>query len=265
MDRAASVPTVLAQITDPHIRLDDDGASAAALSAAVAAVLDLETSADAVVVTGDLVNDGGAPEYALVQELLAPFEVPVHVLAGNHDDRAMLRAVFPLEADAEPGAPYDYSASVGEMLLIGLDSTIPGVTEGALDEAQLRWLSDRLKAAPDTTTVIAIHHPPIRTGNKAIDSIGLAGLDRSRLADLLAQHPQVRRVISGHVHATTFDTLAGCPVVACAATRFQLPFALPGGDDLVLVDEPGSMALHVLTGGSLKTHVRALPGASRQP
>jgi len=252
-----SAPTILAQITDPHIRLDDDALSAAALSSAVDAVLGLATPPDAVIVTGDLVDHSGQAEYALVSELLAPFDVPVHVLAGNHDDRDFVRAAFPVDA-AEPGAPYRYPTTVGGLAVIGFDTTIPGHVEGVIEEEGIAWLDGQLAARPEAPTVLAMHHPPIATGNRAIDWIGLGESDRTRLGGLLARHPHVQRVICGHVHATVLDTLAGCPVVACAGTGYQLPFAIPGGEDLELVAGPGAIALHVLADGALTTHVRSL-------
>ncbi|MDQ3572414.1 MAG: phosphodiesterase [Actinomycetota bacterium] len=253
----APAPTILAQITDPHIRLDDGGLSAAGLSAAVDAVMALATSPDAVIVTGDLVDHPGRAEYELVGELLAPFGVPVHVLAGNHDDRDALRAAFPL-GPADPRAAYRYAATVRELALIGFDTTIPGHVEGATDDEGIAWLDEQLGARPETPTVLAMHHPPIATGNRAIDWIGLGDSDRLRISALLARHPQVQRVICGHVHTTVFGTAGGCPVVACAGTGYQLPFAIPGGEDLELVAGPGAIALHVLADGALTTHVRSL-------
>jgi len=253
-----AAPTILAQITDPHIRLDDDGTSAS-LSSAVEALAALDTPADAVIVTGDLVDEPGRAEYALVQECLAPIAVPTYVLMGNHDDRDALRAAFPLNG-AGPVPSYRYSVRVGGLRLIGLDTTVPGRVGGALGDEEIAWLAAELAAEPDVPTMIAMHHPPFDTGNDAIDTIGLEPSGRERLASVLERHPQVRRVICGHVHATTFETLAGCPVMACAATRLQLPFQIPGGEELELVSEPGAIALHVLMDGSLKTHVRALGG-----
>ena len=51
--------------------------------------------------TGDLVHDPGAASYALLREILAPLPMPVHLLLGNHDDRALFRAAFP-EAPVDP-------------------------------------------------------------------------------------------------------------------------------------------------------------------
>jgi 3',5'-cyclic AMP phosphodiesterase CpdA len=50
---------------------------------------------DAVILTGDLTDFGGAREYAHLAELLACLEMPFYLMPGNHDDRENLRAAFP--------------------------------------------------------------------------------------------------------------------------------------------------------------------------
>ena len=93
---------ILAQLSDPHLRLGD-GADAAmeALAAGVAAVLALRPLPDAVPLSGDLADTAAPGEYERARSLLAPLPMPVHVLPGNHDDRAAIRAAFPLEGDGE--------------------------------------------------------------------------------------------------------------------------------------------------------------------
>ena len=59
---------ILAQLSDPHIRLPpDDEGSGEALAAAVRAVLALDRRPDALVVTGDLADGGLPEEYARVR------------------------------------------------------------------------------------------------------------------------------------------------------------------------------------------------------
>jgi Icc protein len=86
--------SLLAQLSDPHVRVDDDGASARALAAAVHSVLELRPAPQAVVVSGDLADGAATGEYERLRELLEPLPMPVHVLAGNHDDRDALREHF---------------------------------------------------------------------------------------------------------------------------------------------------------------------------
>ena len=155
-----SAPFLVAQISDPHIGADWDGEDPiAALREVVVAVVALPSRPDAVLVTGDLTENGGPAEYATVQELLDPVGAPVHAIGGNHDDRATLRAAFGLPG--QDAAPVQWAVDLGPLRLIGLDTNIPGRAGGALDGERLRWLDTELARAPDQPTLLAMHHPPI--------------------------------------------------------------------------------------------------------
>jgi 3',5'-cyclic AMP phosphodiesterase CpdA len=230
---------VIAQLSDPHMRLppDDDGAGEA-LAAAVRAVLALDPLPDAVVVTGDLADGARPEEYARVRELLEPLPMPVHVLPGNHDDPAV--------------AEGDWVVRVGELRLIGCDTTIPGRDDGELD---LDWLAARLVEDRATPTIVAMHHPPILTGIGGLDAIGLT--NRAGLGALLERSPQVRRVIAGHVHRGAFGVVGGCGVVACPSTNLQAKLEI-GTEGFTIVREPSAFAVHALVGGELVSHLQPI-------
>jgi Icc protein len=219
------VTTILAQISDPHMRVGpDDQGSAAALVKAVDAVLALDPLPDAVLVSGDLADGGTPAEYERVRELLAPLPMPVHVLPGNHDR---------LDWDGP------YAADVGDLRLIACDTTKPGHDDGHLD---LDWLEAQL-ATSTAPTIVAMHHPPLLTGIGGLDAIGLPERERAALGALLARSPQVVRVAAGHVHRAAFATLAGCPVVTCPGTNWQTKLEI-GTPGFSVVAEPPAFIVH---------------------
>jgi 3',5'-cyclic AMP phosphodiesterase CpdA len=229
---------MLVQISDPHLRLGpDDQGSAAALAAAVERVLALPDRPEAVLLSGDIADGGTEEEYALARELLAPLELPVHILAGNHD-RLPERT--------------SYAVRCGELRLIACDTTIPGEAGGRLDVA---WLEATLAENPRAPTIVAMHHHPVPIGIPWLDEIGLPDADRGALAGLLRRSPQVRRVVAGHVHRTSFAALGGCPVVTCTSTNVQATLDL-GATTADLTSEPPSLLVHALVGGELVTHVQ---------
>jgi 3',5'-cyclic-AMP phosphodiesterase len=233
-------PTLLAQLSDPHIRVGpDDQSSAAALAAAVERVLALRPLPDAVLVSGDIANGATAAEYERARELLAPLPMPVHLLAGNHDDPAALGATA-------------YAVAAGGLRLVVCHTAQPGRDDGRLD---VDWLAARLAEDPATPTIVAMHHPPIRIGLPWLDAIGLAAAERVALAELLARSPQVQRVVCGHVHRAAFGSLGGCGVVTCASTNVQARLEI-GGADVALGEEPPSILVHALLGDELVTHVQ---------
>ena len=75
---------------------------------------------------------------------------------------------------------------------------------------------------PDMPTIVAMHHPPILMGLPWLDEIGLPAEEREALADLLRRSPQVLRVVAGHVHRASANTLGGCGVVTCASTNIAV-------------------------------------------
>jgi len=228
---------ILAQLSDPHIRLPpEDEGSGAALEAAVRAVLALDPLPDAVVVTGDLADGAASAEYERVRELLGPLPMPVHLLPGNHDD----------------GVAADYAVQVGALRLVACDTTISGHDEGEVD---LEWLEAALDEDRKTPTIVAMHHPPILTGIGGLDEIGLT--NRDALAGLLQRSPQVRRVIAGHVHRGAFGVVGGCGVVACPSTNLQAKLEI-GSDGFTTVREPPAFAVHALVDGELVSHLQPI-------
>ncbi|MEM1334314.1 MAG: metallophosphoesterase, partial [Actinomycetota bacterium] len=198
---------LIGQLTDTHVVAD--GVTAAdtttgidnngRLRSAVASILAEPAPLDAVVVTGDLVNDARVEEYDTAVELLAPLAAqrgpgtPASVgnrllpIPGNHDRPGELRRRFPNVpwADTEHTS---WVTDVGGVRLIGLDSTRvrAGVVEhgGAVDADRLDWLDRVLGIAHDGPTVLAMHHPPFASGIWWMDRWGFEGLDL--LAEVLA-------------------------------------------------------------------------------
>lgn len=251
--------TVIPQLSDPHVGVGrGDRESARALSAAVDAVLRLSARPDAVLVTGDLVTDAGAREYERVRELLAPLRSPVYVLAGNHDDRDALREYFALDGPTGAvGEPFQYATEIGSLRLVACDTMLPGREEGALGPERLAWLEAQLDASSATPTVIAMHHPPLLTGNRAFDTIALAAADRVAVAELAARFASVRRIVGGHFHRTIFNTAGGCGVVACASTHLQAPLEIGDGEIRIFPDRP-AFAVHAELGDDLVTHIEPI-------
>jgi len=249
-------PLLLAQLSDLHIGAAEDGADPVAhLEAVVAAVRSLPNQPDAALVSGDLTHDGGPREYRIARELLAEMGIPLHVLPGNHDDRALLREAFGLSGAGEE--PINYSVDVGELRLLAFDSNVPGQDPGRYGPEQLSWLDFELRAEPDRPTLLALHHPPLVTAVREWDGINLEPGQRQLLAEVVVAHPQLLAIVGGHLHRIAASSLAGCPVVSCPSTYLQArPDFETEGVDFVPV--PG-FALHALLEGELSSQIESVP------
>jgi 3',5'-cyclic AMP phosphodiesterase CpdA len=247
-------PFLLLQISDTHLGADWKGVDPdECLLRAIEAILDLPQRADALVISGDLTQNGTPEEYARLRELVAPLDLEPHVLPGNHDLRGPLREAFGLPGEGDE--PASHAVDLGPLRLVCLDSTIPGAEAGSLDEGRIEWLEATLAAAQEKPTVLAMHHPPLSTAIPAFDVIGLAPGSRQELAEVLARHPQVVRVIAGHVHRPIAAELAGRAVLSIPSTYLQAALTFVPAEIEMSSDPPG-FAIHAWREGTLTSHVQ---------
>jgi 3',5'-cyclic-AMP phosphodiesterase len=245
---------ILAQLTDPHITVGPgDAGSAEALAAAVAAVNAFDPLPDAVLLTGDVTEHASEAEYERAAELLAQLPIPLHLLVGNHDDPDGIRAH--LGAPGDQGEPLQYSQALGPLRLVACDTSVRGQDAGALGPERLAWLEAELERDRTTPTLLAMHHPPLLIGMGVLDEIGLAQDDRLALRELLSANPQVKRIVTGHVHRGATGAIGGCPVFVCPSSYLQLALDLRPDSEIALVREPPCFGLHVTLDDELTSHV----------
>ena len=239
---------IIAQLSDPHIldesaEADHEHGAGARLQRAVAHLLQLPIRPDVVLVTGDCANNGRPSEYARFRALLRPLPMPVYVIPGNHDDRRVLQQTFGQQGTQPLDGFVQYVVDRWPVRLIALETHIPGRGEGVLCEARLAWLAARLAEAPDRPTILFMHHPPLRTGLPVVDALGLAVVDA--LGAIVDRHPQVERIVAGHVHAALLRRFHGTIVATCPATTETLLLDVHKPARLDVVREPPVCLLHI--------------------
>lgn len=198
------------------------------LRAAVADMLEKHADADLLVMTGDLCNDGEPEAYALLKDILAPVPFEVRLMLGNHDRRSEFVAAFPEQP--RDGNGYIQSAidtNFGRLLL--LDSHEPGVIGGIYGADRLAWLKAALAEAGDLPVTVFIHHPPMETGIRHFEAIGMHD-DGALMRCLTAHKAGVRHILFGHIHiplaGTSAEGIAYSSGQSCAH-RFITDLDLP--------------------------------------
>ncbi|MDQ2857655.1 MAG: hypothetical protein M3R53_03255, partial [Candidatus Eremiobacteraeota bacterium] len=106
-----------------------------------------------------------------------------------------------------------YSIDDFAVRIVGLDVNRLGSSPGAsLDDESLSWL-ERILASDRKPTIVCVHQPPFRSGLHYLDVFGFRGA--RRLRRLVDRHPQVGRVLCGHIHCV--QTRAWRYALACSA------------------------------------------------
>ena len=88
-----------------------------------------------------------------------------------------------------------------------------------------------------------------------MDAIGLAGPDRRALAEVVARHPKVSRIVCGHVHRAIAGELAGRPVFVAPSTYVPLRLDFQSDEIQLAPEEPTGFAIDSLLDGALVSHV----------
>jgi len=252
-------PTLLVQLSDLHLGGNEDGKDPIPrLEAVIEAVRSLPNRPDAVLVSGDLTDDGAAENYRVARGLLSRLELPLHVLGGNHDDRGRIREALGLPGEGEDLV--SYSVEVGELRLVLLDSNVPGQDPGCYDAERMAWLDEELGREPEQPTILAVHHTPLTTGIPEWDAINLEASDREALGAVVARHPQLRAIVGGHLHRVATSALVGRPVLSAPSSYLQVRPNFHR-DEVAWIDSQG-FAIHALRDGELASQVEMLPSVS---
>jgi 3',5'-cyclic-AMP phosphodiesterase len=241
-------PFLLAQVSDMHIKAAGKLSyrvvdTAGMLRACIRHLMALKQKPDAVAFTGDLVDFGRADEYAVLRELLSGLDMPVYLVPGNHDDREAMRAAFPDHAYLRQRDGYVlYSIDDHPLRIVGFDTVVAGKSGGLACEERLAWLDATLAAQPGKATAILMHHPPFTTLIGHMDRQGLEGSEA--LAQVIRKHPQVERLMCGHLHRPIETRFAGtiAATVPGPAHQVALDLAPDAADRFVM--EPPAYALH---------------------
>ena len=225
---------------------------------------------DALVFTGDLADVAEVDAYRWLRGQVEPAAAELGAelvwVMGNHDERAPYsRELF----DAESDDPQDRVHDVGGLRIISLDTSVPGYHHGAITDAQLEWLTAELATPAKHGTVLAMHHPPLEAHNPFVRLIGLD--ERDRLAAVV-EGTDVRSILAGHLHYSTFGQFAGVPVGVASATCYTVDMgadrafllsAVDGAQSINLVHVYQSDIVHSIVPVEISEQIAAYPAALR--
>lgn len=251
---------LIAHLSDPHLRPPGElyqglVNSNVMFDAAIRQLNILDPSPDLVIITGDIVDGVTPAEYNHARKVLSAIRQPILMLPGNHDEREAFRFAFSdhhhLPATGPSNSPL---GDKGPVRVIGLDVTVPGDHHGEANEEACAWLAAKLLEEPKRPTLVPMHQPPFESGIACIDAYNCrAG---ARLAAILSVHPQVERLLCGHVHRFILTRFAGTVLVTAPSTTTAIALRLaPDADPASFVEPPGFLLHRWREGKGLVTHL----------
>jgi 3',5'-cyclic AMP phosphodiesterase CpdA len=253
---------LIAQMTDIHIGFapgeEPEELNHSRFRATLERLQESPNRPDMLVLSGDITDNGDNESFDKTAALLAECPFPVWPMVGNHDSREGLLHAFPQVRPAESGFLH-YVVEQDGLRIVLLDTFEPGRHGGAFCEARQAWLAARLDEAPDTPTLVFMHHPPVVSGIDWMDPAPGEGWVR-RLGAALEGRRQVLAIHCGHLHRPLSASFRGIPlgVTPSVAPLVSLDLrkvdpANPDGRDLITT-EPPTYALHHWDGETLATH-----------
>jgi len=259
---------LIAQLSDPHVRPEGvlyQGVvdSNAQFAAAITLVNALDPRPDLVLLSGDLVDKGTLPEYAKFRDLFSELEVPSVVIPGNHDDREVFKEAFRDHFYLPAAGPMNYAVGDhGPVRIVALDVTLPGLHHGVVGEAGAAWLDGVLAAEPARPTIVMMHQPPFDIGVPYLDLYSCR--EGWRLAEVVARHANVERIVCGHVHRFMQLRFGGTMLCTAPSTTTAIALRLrPDAEPASHVEPPAILLHHWRPGTGLITHfvpVGTFPG-----
>ncbi|WP_158866648.1 metallophosphoesterase [Leifsonia sp. AG29] len=207
---------------------------------------------DAVVLSGDLSDDGSAASYRLLKATIEPWAAErgaeVVYAMGNHDGREGFEEVLGARESVR---------TVRGFRIVTVDTSVPGAGYGRVDSAQLERLRSALAEPAEQGSVVVLHHPPVMPTTALFDSLRLIGpeplLEVCSAAD-------VHAILCGHYHHSlvTRAGSARIPVVVGPAVANTTDILWPPPHERAVRGASFSV-VQVEAGGEVRAHAVSAP------
>lgn len=201
---------------------------------------------DAIIATGDLVQDETRAGYEHFREALARYNLPVYCIPGNHDSPDIMNDVI-------GNSPFQVGGTVtlDNWSIILLSSFSHGDDGGRLSASELERLRKTLAVSKSSHALICVHHHPVPMGSRWLDGVALRNSDE--FFAVVDQSTQVRGILWGHVHQASDAMRDHVRLMSTPSTCSQF---LPNSDNFALdTRTPGYRWLELRQDGTIETTV----------
>ena len=149
---------------------------------------------DHLVISGDLCYKEGEDKiYRWIKAQLDQLPFSYDIIAGNHDDSAMMAEVFERTHLLNDNKEFYFAKKWGKYPCLFLDTAV-----GHHSDNQLKWLKRQLRNC-NSNLIIFMHHPPFLSGVPYMD-INHSLQDMEKVQALFAEFPHQISIFCGHYH-----------------------------------------------------------------
>ncbi|AKO45197.1 3',5'-cyclic-AMP phosphodiesterase [[Haemophilus] ducreyi] len=246
----------LLQITDCHLFSSESECllginTTKTFQAVIEHIHQTDFAYDAVLATGDLIQDHNPEAYHRFAEMAKQFVKPLFWLEGNHDQQPQMSLYLGKYPHIQP----EKQLLAGEKWqILLLNSQVAGAPSGYLSAGQLAWLNSKLAKHLDRYALVVLHHNILPTNSAWLDQHCLKNSEQ--LAKVLKSYRNVKAILHGHIHQEVDRVWQGYRVLATPSTCIQFK---PNCRDFTLDMLPqGWREISLLEDGSIETTVKRL-------
>lgn len=170
---------------------------------------------DAIVISGDLSNDGSRWTYEFIDQIFKEIGIPTYCCPGNHDNLEMFYH----------GYKPSFVKICDEFELRGwnfimINSAVEGMSRGSFNP---QLLSKQISNCSGPIAIV-LHHPPLEQegwlNRKLLEN-------RDEFNDIICHAGNIKLVLYGHTHYHTIKTFSGVVYSSAPSTGFAFNPILP--------------------------------------
>lgn len=164
---------------------------------------------DAIIISGDLSNDGSAWSYEYIDYCFAKLNIPTYCCVGNHDSKDQMISILSF-IKVEP------ITFIDDWKIVFVDSTIKGKGKGYVDEKELSFLKKEISEYSENIIVV-LHHPPLPSGGWCNKKVLI---NHDEVREMLTASKNVRLILYGHIHSFTQEEINGVIYHSTSSTYY---------------------------------------------
>jgi 3',5'-cyclic-AMP phosphodiesterase len=224
-------------VTDTHLDVGGTQKDAYKLLSKSVQILEdtlsnLKGKIDYLFLLGDLIEAKHHPlqNLEVLRQILEKSSIPTLLLMGNHDTphkttrdiyekKDFTKSLSGFGFTEEDKAYWRHDVPGKAITFLGLDTSLTYTSYGAIDETQRKWLISQLEDVDKERHIILfMHHPtvvfhPFILEKKEMKMYVLK--EHDSFLKILLNYPQIKAVISGHLHMPHYKNVGGIHFISC--------------------------------------------------